>query len=61
MFNIGDTVLYGDMVGVVKNTMPIILATNKGTDVTVLMTSELTMISSAEDTLKEYRKRLLCL
>ena len=62
-FNIGDTVLYGDKVGVVTHVSngPIVLATNLGKDVTVFNNNELTLISSATDTLKEYRKRLLCL
>lgn len=63
MFNIGDTVLYGDKVGVVTHggNGPIILATNLGTDVTVLDVQNVTLISSAADTIKAYRKRLLCL
>ena len=61
MFNIGDTVLYGDKVGVVKDINPIILATHEGTDLTVLSTQGITLISKAEDTIKEYRKRLLCI
>lgn len=59
MYNIGDTVLYRDMVGVVIATTPTVLATNLGTDLEVKDEKELTLISKAEDTIKEYRKVLL--
>lgn len=59
MYNIGDTVLYSDMVGVVIATTPTVIATNLGTDLEVKDDKELILISKAEDTIKEYRKVLL--